>query len=528
MSAVACTGEIAPKPLLAFNEGGIAHVIEADSPVDRFAMRSVENTECLGRSSHRIVKSLLKSGMRPGPVWDLGLAAKMISKEAPSLGDEIRSFQCLRDPSETLKSLNSMRIEAKQHLESSHQVDVFEKIELPLIPILAEMEIEGIRCDKEKLLEADGAITRCLNLLTSEIHSKAGHAFNLDNTHVVGTVLYERLKLSSCAPRTRTGLYATDEATLCALPDHPIVVDILQYRRLATLKRSYLKVLPQAIHPDTGRLHTTFEQLEAANGRLISKNPNLQNIPISSKEGREIRRAFIPRDEDFLILSADYSQLELRVLAHFSQDETLLSTFEVGDDVHAATASRVFGIGVDEVTDWMRAEAKAINYGIAYGMSAFGLAKRTGRSIKESKTTIDNYFERMPRIQEYSDRIVRQARKQGFVRTICGRRRYIPEVNDWNLSIRRRSERVAVCSPIQGTAADLIKLAMISIHGAIRERNLKTRMLLQVHDELVFDLYRPEQAEVVELVTEKMETALKLSVPLAVNIGCGSNWLELN
>jgi DNA polymerase-1 len=390
------------------------------------------------------------------------------------------------------------------------------------------MENEGIRCDKGKLLAADEAITRRLEAVTAEIHNQAGSIFNIDNTQCLGAVLYERLKLSDDPPRTRTGLYATDESALSALPNHPMIEAVLEYRRLVTLKRSYLNALPQSIRPDTGRIHTTFEQLESANGRLISRNPNLQNIPIASEEGRDIRRAFIPRDERFLILSADYSQLELRLLAHFCGDETLLRAFRCGTDVHTATASRVFNVPVEQVTELMRAEAKAINYGIAYGMSAFGLAKRTGRSIKESRSTIDDYFARMPRIQEYSDRIVFQARRQGFVTTICGRRRYIPEIKDRNFSVRRRSERIAVCSPIQGSAADLIKLAMISIHRAIRERNLKTRLLLQVHDELVFDLYRPEQSEVVELVTEKMETALNLAAPLTVNIGCGSNWLELN
>lgn len=529
MNAAARTGGHLPEPLLVLENDGVAHVVRANGSGESIRGATSAKAECFGRSARAIVKKLLTSGIQlNSDVWDLALAQRLIANENAALVDEIDSFECPTNAADALMCVKSIRRRVTHTLETSGQLAVLEQIEIPLLPILAQMEIEGIRCDKGKLLAADDAITKRLEAVSLGIHAKAGHSFNIDNSHCLGTVLYEKLKLSDDPPRTRTGLYATDEATLCGLPDHPILNDILEYRRLATLKRSYLNALPHTIRPETGRVHTTFEQLESANGRLVSKNPNLQNIPIASEEGQEIRRAFIPRNEDYLILSADYSQLELRLLAHFSGDKTLLNSFHVGEDVHAITASRIFGVAADAVTDAMRSAAKAINYGIVYGMSAFGLAKRTGRGLKECRGIIESYFERMPLIRKYSDSIVDRARRHGFVSTICGRRRYIPDINHRNLSLRRHSERVAICSPIQGSAADLIKVAMISIQRDLRERNLKTSMLLQVHDELVFDLHRSEQEEVMDLVSEKMRSALPLSVPLEVDIGIGANWLDLN
>jgi DNA polymerase-1 len=335
------------------------------------------------------------------------------------------------------------------------------------------------------------------------------------------------MKICAAPKKTKSGQYATDEQTLTALAsDHEIVQRLLNHRAATKLKSTYADALPVAIWPRTGRVHTTFNQVMTATGRLNSQNPNLQNIPIRTERGQEIRKAFVPRAPDYLLLSADYSQIELRIIAALSREPGLLEAFNSRADVHTATAARVFGVFPEMVTPEMRRKAKMVNYGIAYGISAFGLAQRLAIPRKEAAEIIDQYFKQFPGIRQYMDDTITFAQKHGYVQTVTGRRRYLRDIRSSNNTIRRAAERNAINAPIQGSAADMIKLAMIHIDRELNTRNLKTRMLLQVHDELVFDLYTPEEKAVRELVEDKMKHAIKLAVPIEVEVGVGKTWLE--
>jgi DNA polymerase-1 len=343
----------------------------------------------------------------------------------------------------------------------------------------------------------------------------------------LGQVLFDVLKICDAPKKTRTGQYATDEQTLAALaPDHEIVRLLLEHRNASKLKSTYADVLPTAIWPRTGRVHTTFNQVMTSTGRLNSQDPNLQNIPIRTERGQEIRKAFVPRSDEYLLLSADYSQIELRIIAELSHELGLLEAFDSGVDVHTATAAKVYGVNLESVTFEMRRKAKMVNYGIAYGISAFGLAQRLGIARKEALEIINQYFRQFPGIRRYMDQTIASARQRGYVETITGRRRYIRDINSSNSTLRSAAERNAINAPVQGSAADLIKVAMIDIHRELVDRNLKTQILLQVHDELVFDLYRSEETEVRPMVEEKMKKALPLGVPIVVEMGVGRNWLE--
>jgi DNA polymerase-1 len=354
-----------------------------------------------------------------------------------------------------------------------------------------------------------------------------GREFNVSSPRQLGEILFEVLKISDAPKKTRTGQYATDEQTLLTLaPDHEIVQRLLEHRAASKLKSTYADALPTAIRPETGRVHTTYNQVVTATGRLNSQDPNLQNIPIRTERGQEIRKAFVPRDKNYLLLSADYSQIELRIIAGLSREPGLLEAFATGVDVHTATAARVFGVALTAVTAEMRRKAKMVNYGIAYGISAFGLAQRLGIPRKEGAEIIDQYFKQFAGIRKYMDDTIAFARKNGYVETVTGRRRYLRDIRSSNGTIRAAAERNAINAPIQGTAADMIKLAMIRIHEELVRRKLKTKMLLQVHDELVFDLFKSEEPEVRPLIEEKMKTALPLDVPIVVESGVGRNWLE--
>jgi DNA polymerase-1 len=343
----------------------------------------------------------------------------------------------------------------------------------------------------------------------------------------VGEVLFDTLKIAEKPVKTKTGQYSTSEDVLSKLEHkHPIVRRILDYRELVKLKNTYVDVLPQLIRPDTGRIHTSFNQVVAVTGRLSSDNPNLQNIPIRTERGREIRKAFVPRGKDYTLLSADYSQIELRIIAELSGDKGMLSAFGSGEDIHAATAAKVYGVPLNEVTSDMRRNAKMVNFGIIYGISAFGLADRLNISRTEAKSIIENYFKQYSAIKDYMDASIEQARKKGYVETILGRRRYLRDINSANATVRGFAERNAINAPIQGSAADMIKVAMINIHRDLDKGKFKTRMVLQVHDELVFDCHREELDTVRELVEDRMKHALKLKVPIEVGIGSGKNWLE--
>lgn len=400
-------------------------------------------------------------------------------------------------------------------------------LELPLMPVLASMEREGIRLDKDMLADYSEKLGVEIESIEDKIYQHAGLPFNIGSPKQVGEILFERLKVTNKPKKTKTGQYATNEEVLQKLSgSHPIVDEILNYRELVKLKNTYVDPLPGMINPNTGRIHTSYNQVVAATGRLSSDKPNLQNIPIRTERGREIRKAFIPRDEDHLILSADYSQVELRIIAALSKDEGMLNAFNNGIDIHTSTASKVYGIPLDEVTRELRSNAKTVNFGIIYGISAFGLSQRIGISRKEAKSIIDNYFEQFPRIKGFMDESIQYAREHGYVQTVLGRKRYLRDINSANAVVRGFAERNAINSPIQGTAADLIKIAMINVHNRLQKENLKSKMLLQVHDELIFDVHKSEVDQLKALVIEEMSGAMDIGVRFEVEAEVGNNWLE--
>ena len=411
-------------------------------------------------------------------------------------------------------------------LKEKGQERVFYEVESPLIPVLVDMEFEGVKVDAAALAEFAAQLAKEMDQSEKTIYRLAGTTFNLNSPKQLGQVLFDILQIGGPRKKTRTGQYSTDEQTLTALAaDYEIVQRLLEYRTASKLKSTYADALPATISPATGRVHTTYNQVMTTTGRLNSQNPNLQNIPIRTERGQEIRKAFVPRSAEFSLLSADYSQIELRIVAAISPEPALLEAFRAGLDIHTATAARVFGVLPGLVTAEMRRKAKMVNFGILYGISAFGLSQRLGIPRREAADIIAQYFKQFPGIRKYMDDTIAFARANGYVETVTGRRRYIRDIRSANNTVRGAAERNAINAPIQGTAADMIKLAMIHIHRELLERKLKTRMLLQVHDELVFDLYRPEEKEVRALVAEKMKTAIRLEVPLAVEIGLGENWL---
>lgn len=415
----------------------------------------------------------------------------------------------------------------KPLLEASGQATVLTEIETPLLPVLVRMEMEGIAVDSPSLAGIGADLQQQIDQLAGSIHTHAGGPFNIASPKQLGDLLFDRLNLADKAKKTKTGQYKTDEQTLASLEGkHPIITDILQWREASKLKSTYLDALPRFISPATGRVHTTFHQLAAATGRLASADPNIQNIPIRSEAGRQIRKAFVPR-AGFTLLSCDYSQIELRVMAALSGDATMIEAFRNGTDIHTITASKVFVVEPGDVTSDMRRTAKMVNFGIIYGISAFGLSQRLGIPRNEAAAIIEAYFREYPTIKRFMETTVQEARENGYVATLSGRRRYFPDLNSGNQSLRANAERAAINSPIQGTAADMIKLAMIRIDALLREKPYQTKMLLQVHDELVFDLAENEADELVPKILHAMRTALHLphGVPVDVDYGTGPNWL---
>jgi DNA polymerase-1 len=404
---------------------------------------------------------------------------------------------------------------------------LFEEVEMPLVRVLTNMEAEGITVDVSVLNELSNVLATDIQTTEKEIQDMAGSKFNVSSPKQVGDVLFDQLKISEKPSKTKTGQYSTGEDVLSKLENkHPIVRRILDYRELVKLKNTYVDVLPSMINPRTNRIHTSFNQVIAVTGRLSSDNPNLQNIPIRTERGREIRKAFVPRSADFTLLSADYSQIELRIIAELSKDPGMLEAFRSGEDIHSATAAKVYGVSREDVTSDMRRNAKMVNFGIIYGISAFGLADRLNISRSEAKTIIDNYFRQYPYVKDYMDHSIEQAREKGYVETIMGRRRFLRDINSNNATVRGFAERNAINAPIQGSAADMIKIAMINIDKDIKDQSLKSRMLLQVHDELVFDTHLSETDKLKEIVSQRMKTALKMEVPIEIGMGTGKNWLE--
>lgn len=411
-------------------------------------------------------------------------------------------------------------------LNDSGVKKLFDEVEIPLIPVLANMEAEGVRLDKEALYDLSKALEKDVIIVEVEIQKLAGTKFNVSSPKQVGQILFEVLQVMEKPPKTKTGQYSTAEDVLSKIESkHPIIKKILDYRELVKLKNTYVDVLPTMVNPRTGRIHTSYNQVVAVTGRLSSDNPNLQNIPIRTERGREIRKAFIPRSDKYTLMSADYSQIELRIIAELSGDKGMIDAFKSGEDIHATTASKVYGVSLAVVNSDMRRNAKMVNFGIIYGISAFGLAERLNISRTEAKEIIENYFKQYPDIKEYMDENIAKARAQGYVETILGRRRYLRDINSGNATVRGFAERNAINAPIQGSAADMIKIAMINIYRELQMKNLKSKMLLQVHDELVFDVLKEELDEVKPLVEHLMKTALNLKVPVEVGIGTGDNWL---
>lgn len=427
------------------------------------------------------------------------------------------------DADVTLKLKNFFAPELKKAgIES-----LFFDIEMPLIYVLVEMEATGVKLDTVALKQSSEELTAALNNQEKEIYELAGVKFNINSSKQVGEVLFEHLKIEEKAKKTKTGSYSTSEDILEKMRSkHPVVGKLLEYRGLKKLLSTYIDALPELINPETGKIHTSFNQTITATGRLSSTNPNLQNIPIRDELGREIRKAFIPDNEDCTFFSADYSQIELRIMAHLSRDEHMIEAFRSGADIHSATAAKIYGIPVEEVTGDMRRKAKTANFGIIYGISIFGLAERLNIPRAESKELIEGYFKSYPGIRDYMDESIRIAKEKGYVETIFKRKRYLPDINSHNAIVRGYAERNAINAPIQGSAADIIKVAMVRIYNRFEEEGLKSKMILQVHDELNFNVCQDEQEKVRQIVLEEMENAIQLQVPLIADCGEGKNWLE--
>ncbi|WP_339623314.1 DNA polymerase I [uncultured Winogradskyella sp.] len=422
-------------------------------------------------------------------------------------------------------------LQLKAHFEKelgeANTQKLFNEIEVPLLRVLAAMELEGINLDKAFLNSLSEDLNTDILNLEKSIYDTAGEEFNIASPKQLGIILFEKLNLVDKPKKTKTGQYKTSEDILSYLAkDHDIIRQVLEYRGLAKLKSTYVDALPLQVEESTGRVHTDYMQTVAATGRLSSNNPNLQNIPIRTERGRQVRKAFVPRNDEYTLLAADYSQIELRIIAALSEEETMIEAFKNGEDIHASTASKVFNVPLEDVTRAQRSNAKTVNFGIVYGVSAFGLSNQTDLSRGEAKDLIDTYYETYPKLKAYMSAQVDFARDNGYVQTVLGRRRYLKDIDSRNAMVRSGAERNAVNAPIQGSAADIIKIAMINIYNKLQAGNYKSKMLLQVHDELVFDIYKPELEEMKTLIKTEMENAYTLEVPLDVEMDIGLNWLE--
>jgi DNA polymerase-1 len=430
-----------------------------------------------------------------------------------------RDFACRR-----IDAIVELTATLVEKMKSAGLKELFESVEMPLVAVLAAMEEKGVLLDLNLLKEMSQELEQLLYLSEVKIYSLAGEKFNIASPKQLQTILFEKLGLPR-GKKTKGG-YSTDVEVLSNLAlNHELPAEILSYRSMAKLKSTYIDALPSLVNPQTGRIHTSYNQTVAATGRLSSSHPNLQNIPIRSLEGKRIRQAFVV-PAGWVIVSADYSQIELRVLAHLSEDPVLIDAFNAGEDIHRRTAADVFGIFPEMINEEMRRQAKVINFGVLYGMSAFGLSRELGINQKQAQAYIGGYFKKYSRVKVYLDSILEQARKSGYVTTLLNRRRYIPEINSGNPSVRQLAERMAINAPIQGTAADLIKMAMLNIADCIKENRMNSAMIMQVHDELVFEAPQEERDALIKLVRQKMEGVVKLKVPLKVDIAVGRNWDE--
>ena len=437
----------------------------------------------------------------------------------------------IKDQTEYAVEDADITLQLKKHfieeLKKGNVIKLFNEIELPLVSVLTAMEIEGINLNTDFLKKLSIHLTDDINRLEKTIFEQAGEEFNIASPKQLGIVLFENMKLVEKPKKTKTGQYSTAEDVLSNLSkDHTIIANVLEYRQFKKLQSTYVDALPNEINPNTGRVHTAYAQAVAATGRLSSTNPNLQNIPIRTERGKQVRKAFIPRNENYVLLAADYSQIELRIIAALSEEETMIEAFKNGEDIHASTAAKVFDVPLSEVTREQRSNAKTVNFGIIYGVSAFGLSNQTDLTRKESKELIDLYYETYPKLKNYMSAQVDFARDNGYVETILQRRRYLKDINSRNAIVRGAAERNAVNAPIQGSAADIIKIAMINIFKRFEKEGFKSKMLLQVHDELVFDAHKDELEIIKPIIKYEMEHAFEMIVPLDVEMGIGENWLE--
>lgn len=437
--------------------------------------------------------------------------------------DRVKEYAC-EDADITWQLMKLFR----EQLKKANLLDLAETLEFPLIYVLANMEVNGVKLSTDSLSEYTKDLQQELDKTEKEIHDLAGETFNVGSPKQLGEILFDKLKLDSKAKKTKSKQYSTSEETLQKISDkHPIIEKVLEFRSIKKLLNTYVEALPKLINEETGKLHTSFNQAVTSTGRLSSNNPNLQNIPIREERGKAIRRAFVPSDNEHILVAADYSQIELRLMAHMSQDDHMVEAFKQNEDIHAATAAKIFHVeNPKNVTSEQRRKAKTANFGIIYGISAFGLSQRLNIPRKEAKEIIDEYFEGFPKVKEYMDRSIKEGRDKGFVQTMLKRKRYLKDINSRNGVVRGLAERNAINAPIQGSAADIIKLAMIDIFKALEDQSWKTRMILQVHDELIFDTPKEEVEALKKMVREKMENAVKISVPLTVDIGEGDNWLQ--
>lgn len=529
---------------LAFSIPGETYFVPLDAGKEQETLNEFKNIfaeERIGKCGHNIklsVLSLLKYGIEvKGVLFDTMLAHYLIeaesSHELDILANQFLDYQMVNSERmednicERVALALPLKQQLKKILEEKGHAKLMTDIEMPLVYVLAAMESQGVKVDEETLSWMSEALKTDSDKVQKEIYKLAGMEFNIASPKQVGEVLFDRLKLIDKPKKTRTGQYATGEDVLLKLAgDHEIVRKMLEFREYEKLRSTYVDALPKMISKTDGRIHTDYRQAVAATGRLSSMNPNLQNIPIRTEKGRQIRSAFVPRSKDYLFMSADYSQIELRIAASFAKDAIMIEAFRSGRDIHATTAARVFGVPLAEVTPDMRRKAKEVNFGILYGSTAFGLAQNLNVSRTEASEIIEAYFKEFSAIKRYMDDSINMAREKEYVETILGRRRYLRDINSRNISTRGFAERNAINAPIQGSAADIIKIAMVHIHSWLQREKLKTKMILQVHDELIFDLHKDEEKIVKPKVVELMKTAVIIDVPMEVEVGVGKNWLE--
>tara|TARA_B100000965_G_scaffold29584_1_gene21857 strand:- start:1757 stop:4474 length:2718 start_codon:yes stop_codon:yes gene_type:complete len=521
-------------------EKNLVYIVNKDCKNFEIILKSFFENEKISKISNDLkfdIKVLHKKNIKiNGNIFDIKLAHYLInpdiSHDLISMSKNYLNLQLEKE----LKDLNGYEISnlvlqlkplLKSDLETFNQLKLYKEIEIPLLYTLAQMEIEGINLDTNFLKKLSVKTTEELDNISQKIYTEAGTEFNISSPKQLGEILFDKMKISSNPKKTKTGQYSTSEEVLTYLSaNNDFVKLILEYRSISKLLNTYINSLPKQISKSTHRIHTEYVQTVASTGRLSSINPNLQNIPIRTNRGREIRKAFTAKNKDYFIMAADYSQIELRIIASLSEEENMMNAFKNNEDIHASTASGVFNVPLKEVSKEQRSNAKVVNFGIIYGVSAFGLSNQTSLNRKESKELIEKYYEKYPKLKQYINEQISFARSNEYVETVLGRRRYLKDINSRNGVVRGAAERNAINAPVQGSAADIIKIAMINIQNRLNNGNYKSKMLLQVHDELVFDVFKPELNDIIELVKNEMEKAYEIKVPLTVDINYGLNWLE--